>query len=123
MFKKLVGTILLCVSMPAFAVYQDLDAIVAVVEEDVVLASELRTRFQQIVKQMESQKMQVPPNEILLSQIMERLIIESLQRQEAENRGVVIDDETLTRAVMSFAEQNNMTLENFEQALIADGTS
>lgn len=121
--RTLTVAIVVWVAVPALAVYQDLDAIVAVVEEDVVLASELRTRFQQIVKQMTSQNMQIPPNEILLSQIMERLIIESLQRQEAENRGVVIDDETLTRAVMSFAEQNNMTLEDFEQALIADGTS
>ena len=110
-------------SADAYAEYQELDAIVAIVEDDVVLASELRTRFQQVKSSLESQSRQMPPTEILISQIMERLIIESLQHQEAERRGVVIDDETLTRAVIGFAEQNNMTLEQFEQALIEDGTS
>ena len=110
-------------AVPAQAVYQELDGIVAIVEEDVILASELRARYQQIVKQLRAQKVEVPPNEILLSQLVERLIIESLQRQEAERRGVDIDDETLTRAVLSFAEQSNMTLEQFEAALVEDGTS
>ena len=113
----------LTLAVPAQAVYQELDGIVAIVEEDVILASELRARYQQIVKQLRAQKVQVPPNEILLSQLVERLIIESLQRQEAERRGVDIDDETLTRAVLSFAEQSNMTLEQFEAALLEDGTS
>ncbi len=113
----------LTLAVPVHAVYQELDGIVAIVEEDVILASELRARYQQIVKQLRAQKVQVPPNEILLSQLVERLIIESLQRQEAERRGVDIDDETLTRAVLSFAEQSNMTLEQFEAALLEDGTS
>ena len=113
----------LTLTVPAQAVYQELDGIVAIVEEDVILASELRARYQQIVKQLRAQKVEVPPNEILLSQLVERMIIESLQRQEAERRGVDIDDETLTRAVLSFAEQSNMTLEQFEAALVEDGTS
>ena len=63
----------------------------------------------------------LPPNDILISQIMERLIVENLQRQEAERRGVTIDDETLSRAVAQFAQNNNMTLDEFRQALAADG--
>ena len=54
---------------------------------------------------------------------MERLIIENLQRQEAERRGVTIDDETLSRAVGQFAQNNNMTLDEFRQALAADGNN
>ena len=64
-----------------------------------------------------------PPNDILVSQIVERLIIENIQKQEAERRGVTIDDETLTRAVAQFAQNNNMTLQDFQQQLINDGTS
>jgi peptidyl-prolyl cis-trans isomerase SurA len=52
---------------------------------------------------------------------MERLILESLQLQEADRRGLQVDDETLTRAVMQFAEQNKMTLDQFRQALAQDG--
>jgi peptidyl-prolyl cis-trans isomerase SurA len=102
-------------------VYQELDGIVAVVDDDVVLRSELEYRFAQVVKQMQSQDMRLPPSDVLISQLMERLIIESIQRQQAVGRGIDIDDETLTRAVMSFAEGNNMTLEQFQQALANDG--
>jgi len=52
---------------------------------------------------------------------MERLILESLQVQEAERRGVQIDDETLTMAVASIAEQNGMDVEQFRQTLERDG--
>ncbi len=121
--RRVMLMLLTWLALSAHATYQELDGIVAVVEDDVVLASELRARYQQIIKQMQAQNMELPPSEVLLSQIVERLIIESLQRQEAERRGVVIDDETLTRAVMNFAEQNQMTLSEFEQALLEDGTS
>ncbi len=110
-------------SLSANAVYQELDGIVAVVEDDVVLASELKSRYDQVRRQMEGQNMRMPPNDVLISQIMERLILESIQRQEAQRRGINIDDETLTRAVMSFAQSNNFTLEQFQQALAADGVS
>lgn len=110
-------------SASALAVYQELDAIVAVVDEDVVLASELKGRLEQVLKQMKASGMTIPPRDSLVSQIMERLILESIQRQQAERRGLKIDDETLTRAVGSFAQGNNMTLEQFQQALAADGVS
>jgi peptidyl-prolyl cis-trans isomerase SurA len=103
------------------AQYQELDAIVAVVEDDVVLASELVERLDMVREQFAENNQPLPPNDILMSQIMERLIIESLQVQEAERRGVVVDDETLTRAVGSFASSNNMTIEQFAQRLEQDG--
>ncbi|MGD8830799.1 MAG: peptidylprolyl isomerase, partial [Pseudomonadales bacterium] len=78
-------------------------------------------RLDMVREQFKDNNAQLPPNDILLSQIMERLIIESLQVQEAERRGLVIDDETLTRAVTAFAAQNNMTLEQFAQQLEQDG--
>ena len=107
----------------AHAVYQELDGIVAVVDDDVVLASELKSRYDQVKRQLQAQNVRMPSDDILISQIMERLILESIQRQQAERRGITIDDETLTRAVMSFAQNNNMTLEQFQQALAADGLS
>lgn len=105
------------------AEYRELDAIVAIVENDVVLASELLDRLQNIREQFSQNQSQLPPNDILISQIMERLIIENLQLQEAERRGVTVDDESLTRAVGGFAEQNNLSIEEFSRALEADGMS
>jgi peptidyl-prolyl cis-trans isomerase SurA len=118
-----VATFCLAAALPVRAEYRELDGIAAIVNEDVVLASELLSRLEQVRKQIAASQMQPPPNNVLISQIMERLILESLQMQEAERRGVQVDDETLTRAVMSFAQQNNMSLEQFQQALAEDGVS
>ena len=107
----------------AVAEYRKLDGIVAVVDDDVVLASELMDRLDLVRRSSEENGQRLPPNDILVSQIMERLIIENLQRQEAERRGVTIDDETLSRAVGQFAQNNNMTLDEFRQALAADGNN
>ena len=105
----------------AQAEYQELDGIVAVVDDDVVLASELMERLELVRRSSADNGQRLPPNDILISQIMERLIVENLQRQEAERRGGTIDDETLSRAVAQFAQNNNMTLDEFRQALAADG--
>ena len=107
----------------AAAEYQELDTIVAIVDEDVVLASELLSRLEAVQEQIERQDMEAPPRAVLLSQLMERLILENIQVQQADRRGVQVDDETLTRAVLGFAEQNEMTLEQFQQALVQDGMS
>ncbi|MAT85323.1 MAG: molecular chaperone SurA [Gammaproteobacteria bacterium] len=108
-------------ALPARAEYRQLDAIVAVVNDDVVLASELLSRLDTVRKQIAESDVQAPPDDVLVSQIMERLILESLQLQEAERRGLEIDDETLTRAVASFAQDNNLSLEQFRAVLAQDG--
>jgi peptidyl-prolyl cis-trans isomerase SurA len=103
------------------AEYQEIDAIAAVVEEDVILFSELLERLRLVQEQITASGAQMPPQNVLLSQIMERLIIENLQLQEAERRGVTVDDETLTRAVSEFASDNGMELEQFAQRLTSEG--
>lgn len=109
------------VTLPAHGVLRELDRIVAVVEDDVVLGSEVLTRLTTVRDQMEAAQIEPPPNEVLLSQILERLIIESVQLQEASRRGIEIDDESLTQAVAAFAQQNNMSLSQFRAALVQDG--
>ena len=117
------GLLFALTASAAIAEYREIDGIIAVVEDDVVLASELLERLTMVREQFASNNSRMPPNEYLVNQVMERLIIESLQVQEAERRGVQIDDETLTRAVNSFAEQNKMSIEQFAQALAQDGRS
>ena len=107
----------------ATAQYQELDGIVAIVDDDVVLASELISRLDVVREQIASQDVQPPSNDVLVSQLMERLVLENIQLQQAKRRGIEIDDESLTRAVASFAQQNNMTFEQFQQALAEDGMS
>ena len=80
------GTVAL-LSMLSFnlnADYQRLEAIVAVVDDDVVLASELIARLETVRRSMRENNVQLPPGDVLVNQIMERLIIENIQLQEAE---------------------------------------
>lgn len=123
MARGWLGIWALVFSIWAAAEYRELDAIVAIVDDDVVLASELLSRLATVEEQIARQDMQAPPRDVLVSQLMERLVLESIQVQQAERRGLQIDDETLTRAVQGFAEQNDMTLEQFQQTLIEDGQS
>lgn len=110
-------------AQPAVAELKELDGIVAVVDEDVVLASELLSRLDAVRSQMEAASVALPPNDILVSQLMERLVVESIQLQQAERRGIEIDDEALTDAVRTFAQQNGMDIEAFRAALTRDGLS
>lgn len=120
-----IAALVLCMAVygSANAEYKELDTIVAIVDEDVVLASELLSRLEAVREQIERQDMEAPPRDVLVSQLMERLILENIQVQQAERRGVEVDDETLTRAVLGFAEQNELTLEEFQKALVQDGMS
>lgn len=111
----------LALGAPVRGDYQELDAIVALVNDDVILASELLSRLKTVEEQITEQKMQMPPRDVLISQIMERLVLESLQLQDAERRGVQLDDEQLTAAVASIAEQNQMSMDQFRQTLALEG--
>ncbi|MCH2335695.1 MAG: peptidylprolyl isomerase [Pseudomonadales bacterium] len=106
------------------AVLEEVDAIAAIVDDDVVLVSELLSRYELFVAQAkQTGATEIPPRETVLNQLMERLIVESLQIQEAERRGIIIDDETLTEAVTTFAGQNGMDLDGFQQSLAEEGVS
>lgn len=121
--RLLIMGLLLWLPLHASAEYQRLEAIVAVVDDDVVLASELMARLDTVRRSMIENNVQAPPSDVLVNQIMERLIIENIQIQEAAKRGVTVDDETLARAVDTFAQNNNVSLQEFQQMLAADGTS
>ncbi len=121
--KRWLWVVLGVFAMHAQAEYQELDAIVEIVDDDVVLASELLSRLEEVKQQIERQNMQAPPQDVLINQLMERLILENLQLQQAQRRGVEVDDENLTRAVLSFAERNQMTIEQFQEQLLLDGMS
>jgi peptidyl-prolyl cis-trans isomerase SurA len=98
-----------------------LDRIVAVVENDVIMESELRQRASVIIKQFEGNPEAIPPRDVLIEQILQRLIVERLQLQLAEQRGIQIDELSLDQAMRNLAKRNRMTLEQFREALIKQG--
>ena len=98
-----------------------LDRIVAVVEEDVIMESELRQRVQDLVQQFNSNRAALPPEDVLIEQVLQRLIVERLQLQLAERRGIQIDDLSLDQAMRNLAKRNNFTLEQFRDAIVKQG--
>ncbi|TFH88698.1 peptidylprolyl isomerase [Billgrantia azerbaijanica] len=102
---------------------QSLDRIVAVVNDRAIMASELEERVEQARSQLVSNQVEVPPEASLREQMLDRLIVEEIQLQLAEEAGLSIDDTQLNRQVRGIAESNGMTLEQFADALEADGLS
>lgn len=98
-----------------------LDQVIAVVDDDIIMASELEQRLQQL--RLQNRGGALPPAAALRTQVLERMIIESIQLQMAERGGIRISDAQLNEALVSIARQNNMSLPQFRQAMEAEGIS
>ncbi len=101
------------------AANQSLDRIVAVVNDDVILESELRAEITTVRQQFGAGNL--PRGRDLERQVMERLVMKRLQLDYADRVGITVDEQTLNAAVRRVADQNNMTLPQFQQALERDG--
>ena len=99
----------------------ELDRIVAVVENDIIMQSELETKLRTMVAQMEQQGVQLPPSNVLETQILERMILMKIQIQKAEETGIRVDDETLNSTINNIAAGNNVSLSQFKEILEKDG--
>jgi len=88
---------------------QSLDRIVAVVNEDVILQSELDSAVRAIQQQYASQPGQLPPMNVLQQQVLDRLILMRLQLQKADDQGVHVSDADVDQAVAEVAQQNKMS--------------
>ena len=89
---------------------QEADTIVAVVNKDVITRRELDLRVQQIKTDLARQRAQIPPDEILQSQLLQRLILERLQLQEAKRLNIEVTDQVLKTALEGIAQRNNMSV-------------
>ena len=100
---------------------QDLDRIVAIINDDVIMRSELAAKIQSVSAQMQEQNIPLPPQSILERQVLDRLIITKLQIQMAQNTGIRVDDETLNRTISNIASENELSLNEFRDILEGDG--
>jgi peptidyl-prolyl cis-trans isomerase SurA len=98
-----------------------LDRVAAVVNEGVVLQSELDEQVTMITRRLEKQQTQLPPANVLRQQILERLVIQEVQLQRAERAGIKVPDEVLNESLKDVAARNNMTLDQLPRALEAQG--
>jgi|TARA_B110000240_G_scaffold79596_1_gene90725 peptidyl-prolyl cis-trans isomerase SurA len=90
-----------------------LDRVVAIVDDDIVLDSELQQRMMTINEQIAQSGTQAPPQEIILQQVLERLISERLQLNMGYNAGIRITDEELNAAITRVAQSNGLTITQY----------
>ena len=125
-FLALISLIGLASTWPvasAWAQVQTLDQVVAIVDDDIILASELQERVVGVRSTMESRGVEMPDDETLVRETLDRLILDSIQMQLANRYGVRIPDAQLDEAMTRLARQNGLTLEQFRIAVEQSGQS
>ncbi len=122
--KKMLMALLLCCAVLSFTTTAEvLDRMVAVVEDDVILESELNLEVATILQRMQASKAQLPPEAMLRKQVLEKLIMDKLQRLMAEKAGITVSEEMLTTSALEIAERNHLSLEQFRAELQNQGMS
>ena len=99
----------------------EIDRIVAVVNDDVIVHSEMQARLQTVIAQLGKSGVPAPPKDVLEKQVLEQLILDRLQLQLAAVTGIRIDDDSLNRQVADIAQKNNLSLREFRDVLERDG--
>ena len=100
-----------------------MDRIIAVVDQSVITEQELLDRINTVSAQLEKQGTSLPPQSVLEKQILERLIVDSLQLQLAAQTGLKVDDTQLDKTIERIAAQNKLGVEEFKTLLEKDGLS
>jgi len=110
-------------TLPLNAKIEILDRVAIIVGEGVVLESQVNKMLENIKKRYQEQGAPMPPQEVILEQVQERLIIEELQLQMGRQAGIRVGDGELNQAFENIAQSNGLSLESFIEALEAEGES
>ncbi len=108
---------------PAAPASQPLDRIDAVVNDDVILQSELNDAVRSVQQQYASQPGQVPPMNVLEQQVLDRLVLMKLQVQRAQDQGIHISEGDVDQAVNGVAQQNKLTPDQLRTEVEREGNS
>lgn len=98
-----------------------IDRIVAVVNSDVITLSDLTDRTNLIAKQLQKQNIPLPDRKILMRQVLEKMIYDSVQKQYAEEMGLKVEDAQLDQAIERIAKSNHLTVEQFNKQVVSEG--
>jgi peptidyl-prolyl cis-trans isomerase SurA len=98
-----------------------LDRVVAVVNDGVVLNSELNTQIAEVTQRLHSQSVQLPADNVMREQVLERLVSETIQAQRAEKAGIIVSDEQVNAALEDIAKRNNVAFDKLPEMLAAEG--
>jgi len=98
-----------------------LDRVVAIVNDGVVLNSDLDAQVQMVTERLEQQHLELPPQNVLRQQVLERLVVQELQLQRAQHDGLKVTDEMLNGALTDVAKRNNIGLTQLPDVLAQQG--
>jgi peptidyl-prolyl cis-trans isomerase SurA len=98
-----------------------LDRVAAVVNDGIVLQSELDEQVILIGERLRQQKLELPPQNVLRQQVLERLVLQEIEMQRADKAGLKVPDEALNSAMQDVAQRNNIPLSQLPEALSAQG--
>jgi peptidyl-prolyl cis-trans isomerase SurA len=117
---------LLC--LPAHAQTRDigvhgelLDRIAAIVNDGLVLKSELDAQMDSVTKRLTEQKVELPSQSVLRQQVLDRLILQEIETQQAKRVGLTVSDEQLNSALQEIAARNKIPFDQLPTALAAQG--
>ncbi|MGE8667905.1 MAG: peptidylprolyl isomerase [Achromobacter mucicolens] len=102
---------------------QFVDGIAAIVDKDVITLRELRDASQRVAGELKSRGIQVPDDQTLQHQVLQRLIMERVQRHEADRLGIRVDDKQIDTAIQAIASRNKITVQQLRQELEKSGTT
>ncbi|SDT87440.1 peptidylprolyl isomerase [Halopseudomonas salegens] len=125
-FKLYTAVLSLCAGLfitSAQAQVVPLDRVAAIVDNDVVMLSQVQQRVDNVRRQVSEQGGEIPPADVLRQQVLEQLILESIQLQMGDRAGIRIDDNSLNQTMQQLAQRNGVTLDEFRAALERDGIS
>ncbi|MFG1488494.1 peptidylprolyl isomerase [Oceanospirillum sp. HFRX-1_2] len=125
MMKKAVNWIVLSLSLAfvlsAHAARQPLDQVVAVVNQEALMQSELEAKLDSVYQNLRQRNITPPARDVLRKQVLDRLILDTIQMQKAKESGMRVSDTELNKALASVAQQNKMTVDQFRQVLERQG--
>ncbi|MEO8385872.1 MAG: SurA N-terminal domain-containing protein, partial [Betaproteobacteria bacterium] len=99
----------------------ELDRIVAVVNNEVITLNDLNDRMATVVAQLKKQGTQLPPIDLLKKQLLDRMVLDLVEIQEAKESGIKVDDTTLDKTLQRIADENSVSMTEFRRLTEADG--
>ncbi len=122
LLTRLLFSSLFIFSPPLLAI-EEIDSVAIIVNENIISKQEIITRFNEFKRQLELQGKKLPPENLLKKQVIERIIVDSIQLQLANQQGIYIDDLTLNKALENIARNNRTTLDQMHKLLESKGIS
>jgi len=100
---------------------ESLDRVVAVVNDGVVTESELDAEVRDVTRRLRAQQVNLPSDDVMRSQVLERLVLETIQQQRADHAGIIVSDEQVNGALQDIARRNNVKFDQLPEKLAEEG--